>query len=53
MLTSTWLIYLKDKSYYLFDINEMAEFDESHRYSKNEFLEEFKNSFFEIDCEVS
>lgn len=52
VLTSTWLIYKKGKHYYYFDINEKIIFDENHKYSIEELVEEFKNSYFEIDCEV-
>jgi hypothetical protein len=52
ILTSTWLIYKKDKYYYYFDVNEKMIFDENHKYSLEELEIEFQNSYFEIDCEV-
>lgn len=51
-LTSTWLIYKKENHYYYFDINEKIIFDENHKYSLEELVEEFQNSYFDIDCEV-
>lgn len=53
LLSSTWLIYLKDGFYYYFDISEKIIFDENHKYSEEQFLEQFENSYFEIDCECS
>jgi len=52
MLTSTRLIYKKEKYYYYFDINEKIIFDENHKYSLEELEGEFQNSHFEIDCEI-
>lgn len=52
ILASTWLIYKKNKFYYLFDINEKVELKDNLKYSKAEFIEEFKHSYFEIDCEI-
>jgi hypothetical protein len=52
ILTSTWLIYKKEKYYYYFDVNEKMIFDENHKYSLEELEIEFQNSYFEIDCEV-
>lgn len=52
VLTSTWLIYKKEKYYYYFDVNEKIIFDENHKYSVEELEEEFKNLYFEIDCEI-
>jgi hypothetical protein len=52
ILTSTWLIYKKEKYYYYFDVNEKMIFDEKHKYSLEELEIEFQNSYFEIDCEV-
>lgn len=53
ILTSTWLLYHKNNLIYFFDINEKIEFNEKHKYSKDEFIEEYKNSHFEIDCEIT
>ncbi|PHS66847.1 MAG: hypothetical protein COB12_05280 [Flavobacterium sp.] len=53
LLSSTWLIYLKNGFYYYFDISEKIAFDENHKYSEEQFLEQFKNSYFEIDCECN
>lgn len=53
LLSSTWLIYLKNGFYYYFDISEKIIFDENHKYSEEQFLEQFENSYFEIDCECS
>ena len=52
MLTSTWLIYIKRKCYYYFDVNERIIFDENHKYSLEELEMEFQNSFFDVDCEI-
>lgn len=52
ILTSTWLLYRKDNCIYFFDINDENEFNDKNKYSEEEFLEEFKNSHFEIDCEI-
>jgi len=51
ILNSTWLIYLEEDFYYYFDIVESIIFNEKHKYSEDEFLKEFENSYFEIDCE--
>ncbi|MEI6864643.1 hypothetical protein [Flavicella sp.] len=53
LLNSTWLIYLKNGFYYYFDISEKISFDENHKYSEEQFLKQFKNSYFEIDCECN
>jgi ribosomal 30S subunit maturation factor RimM len=52
VLTSTWLIYKKKDYYYYFDINERIIFDENHKYSLGELIEEFQNSHYDIDCEI-
>jgi hypothetical protein len=52
MLTSTWLIYKKEKFFYCFDVNERIIFDENHKYSLEELEMEFQNSYFDIDCEI-
>lgn len=52
VLTSTWLLYKKEKYYYYFDINEKIIFDENHKYSVEELEMEFQNLYFEIDCEI-
>jgi hypothetical protein len=53
ILTSTWLLYQKNNFIYFFDINDKIEFNDNHKYSEEEFLEEFKNSHFEIDCTIT
>lgn len=53
ILTSTWLLYKKEKYYYYFDVDEKIIFDENHKYSLEELEIEFQNSYFEIDCEIS
>lgn len=53
IISTTWLIYQELEFFYFFDINQKIEFIEKHKYSKEEFLEEFKNSYFEIDCVIS
>ncbi len=52
MLTSTWLLYKRKNYYYYFDISEKIIFDENHKYSLEELVKEFENSYFEIDCEI-
>jgi hypothetical protein len=52
ILTSTWVLYKQKSDYYYFDICEDFIFDENHRYTYVELLEEFKNDYFEIDMEV-
>lgn len=51
VLTSTWEIYRKNGFFYYFDVNEKIIFDKNHRYSREEIIEEFKNSHFRIDYE--
>ena len=51
LLNSTRLIYLKKDFYYYFDITEKIIFDKKHRYSKEQFIKDFENSYFEVDCE--
>ena len=53
ILTSTWLLYKKEKYYYYFDVDEKIIFDENHKYSLEELEMEFQNSYFEIDCEIN
>lgn len=53
VLTSTWLLYKKEKYYYYFDVNKKIIFDENHKYSLEELEIEFENLYFEIDCEIS
>jgi hypothetical protein len=53
VLTSTWLIYKKEKYYYYFYINEKMIFDENHKYSLEELEIEFQDSNFEIDFEIN
>ncbi|WOD45201.1 hypothetical protein [Hwangdonia lutea] len=53
LLTSTWLLYQKNNFYYFFDIMDNIVFCDDYKYSKDEFLEEYKNSYFKIDCEIS
>ncbi|HLF52538.1 hypothetical protein [Flavobacterium sp.] len=52
VLTSTWLLYKKRTHYYYFAINEKIIFDENHKYTLEELVEAFQNSYFEIDSEV-
>ncbi|RKS01216.1 hypothetical protein [Flavobacterium sp. 102] len=52
ILTSTWNIYKRRRNYYFFDVNERIVFDKNHRYTRAELEEEFKNSYYEIDCEL-
>lgn len=51
-LSSTWLIYQKNDFIYFFDIVDKIEFTEQYKYTTVEFLREFNNSQFEIDCEI-
>lgn len=51
LLTSTWEIYRRNNFFYFFDVNEKITFDENHKYSREELIEEFKNSYFKIDYE--
>lgn len=51
ILTSTWEIYRKNGFFYYFDVNEKIIFDENHKYTREELIEEFKNSYFKIDYE--
>jgi hypothetical protein len=53
ILTSTWLIYKKEKDFYYFDINQKIEFTDDYKYSEIELLEEFKNANFEIDLSIN
>lgn len=52
ILTSTWDIYKKEEFFYFFDVSEKIIFDENHKYTREELIEEFKNSHFTIDCEL-
>ncbi len=49
ILTSTWLIYLKDNNYYYFDINQKIEFIEQYCYTEIELISEYNNSKFIIE----
>lgn len=52
ILTSTWCIYKKENHFYFFDISEDFIFDENHKYTLQELIEEFENGYFEIDSIV-
>jgi len=52
VLTSTWVIYKREKNYYYFDIGERFVFDENHRYTYEELIDNFADSKYEIDEEV-
>ena len=49
ILTSTWYIYKREKNFYFFDINEDFIFDDNHKYTLEELIEEFENGYFEIN----
>ena len=49
ILTSTWLIYLKENNYYYFDTNQKIEFIEQYCYTEIELINEFNNSQFIIE----
>ena len=49
ILTSTWLIYLKENNYYYFDINQKIEFIEQYCYTKIELINELNNGKFIIE----
>ena len=49
ILTSTWCIYKRENYFYFFDISEDFIFDEKHKYTLEELMEEFENGYFEID----
>jgi hypothetical protein len=49
LITSTWLIYLKNDKYYYFDINQKIEFIEQYSYTETELIKEFSNSKFNIE----
>lgn len=48
-LNSTWLLYKKNHFYYYFDINQKIEFIDRFKYSKDELIKEFEDSFFSIE----
>jgi hypothetical protein len=52
ILTSTWDIYKKGEFFYFFDVSEKIFFDENQKYTIEVLIEEFKNSYFTIDCEL-
>jgi hypothetical protein len=52
VLTSTWEIYRRNGFFYYFDVNEKIIFDKNHRYTREELMEEFENSYFKIDFEI-
>jgi hypothetical protein len=52
ILTSTWCIYKRENHFYFFDICEDFIFDENHKYTLEELMEEFENGYFEIDCAI-
>ena len=49
ILTSTWLIYLKENNYYYFDINQKIEFIEQYCYTKIELINELNNGKYIIE----
>lgn len=49
ILNSTWVVYLFKDDYYYFDINEDFVFDEIHRYSYEELLNEFGDKHY-LSC---
>lgn len=53
ILSSTWLIYKKDGFYYYFDINQKIDFIDRFKYSEEELINEFYNSFYKIDLAIN
>ncbi len=49
LLNSTWLLYKRQPFFFYFEINQKIEFIERYKYSKEELIKEFKNSYFAID----
>lgn len=49
IISSTWLFYKRNDFYYYFDINQKIEFVDRYKYTSEELVSEFKNSFFLID----
>jgi hypothetical protein len=49
LLNSTWLLYKRQDFYFYFDINQKIEFIDRYKYSKEELIKEFENSYFTID----
>jgi hypothetical protein len=53
ILSSTWLLYKKNNSYYYFDINQKIEFVDRFKYSEEELIKEFRNSIYSIDLAIN
>lgn len=53
LITSTWLLFKINSWYYYFDINQKIEFSNRYKYSEEELVNEFQNSYFEIDMSIS
>ena len=49
ILTSTWLVYVKENNYYYFDVNQKIEFIEQYCYTKIELINELNNGKFIIE----
>lgn len=52
ILTNTWCIYKRENHFYFFEISEDFIFDENHKYTLKELIEEFENGYFEISCVI-
>tara|TARA_R110000868_G_scaffold411104_1_gene701816 strand:+ start:1571 stop:1810 length:240 start_codon:yes stop_codon:yes gene_type:complete len=53
LINSTWLLYKKDLAYYFFDINQKIEFNDAHKYSSSELLNELGKASFEIELSIN
>ena len=53
LINSTWLLYKKKEFYYYFDISQKIEFVDRYKYTSEELVKEFQNSFFTIDEIIS
>lgn len=53
IITTTWLLYRKNETFYYFDINDKIEFTMVYEYSEEELIDELKNSNFQIEMVIS
>ena len=53
MLSSTWVLYKRGKSYFYFDINQKIEFVDCYKYSEIELVREFQKSNYSIDLVIN
>jgi hypothetical protein len=53
ILNSTWLLYKTKGFYFYLDINQKIEFIDRYKYTREELINEFQDSFFTIEDSIN